>query len=80
MKPLKNNRSYKIAVLPGDGIGPEVIAQTVRVLDELAKLSSFELDFHEALIGGAAFDATGKSLPTPTISLCKNSDAVLVGR
>lgn len=65
----------KIAVLPGDGIGPEVVGQAVRVLEACGASLAFET----ALIGGAAYDATGSPLPSETLSLCKSSDAVLLG-
>lgn len=67
--------SYKIAVLPGDGIGSEVTAEAVKVLS----CASADLDFQEALIGGAAYDATGNPLPKETLQLCKDSHAVLLG-
>jgi 3-isopropylmalate dehydrogenase len=67
--------SRTIAVLPGDGIGPEVVAEAVKVL----KATGLDLTFHEALIGGAAYDATGRPLPQETLDLCKKSDAVLLG-
>lgn len=65
----------KIAVLPGDGIGPEVVEQAVRVLSACCP----DLSFETALIGGAAYDATGSPLPLDTLALCKSSDAVLLG-
>lgn len=65
----------KIAVLGGDGIGPEVTAEAVKVLE--ATGASFE--FHQALVGGAAYDATGHPLPPETLELCRNSAAVLFG-
>ena len=64
-----------VAVLGGDGIGPEVVAQARRVLGAAAPC----LDFHDALIGGAAYDAKGTPLPIETLELCKRSDAVLLG-
>ena len=67
--------SMKIAVLAGDGIGPEVISQAVRVLKELR--SDFE--FEEALVGGAAYDDGRHPLPSSTLDLCRASDAVLLG-
>ncbi|HUJ27723.1 MAG TPA: isocitrate/isopropylmalate family dehydrogenase, partial [Myxococcales bacterium] len=63
-----------IAVLPGDGVGPEVIAQAVRVL---RAAGSFEV--REGLIGGAAIDRTGSPLPPETLALCRDADAVLLG-
>jgi 3-isopropylmalate dehydrogenase len=66
----------RIAVLPGDGIGPEIVAQAVRVLKALA-LPGLELA--EAPVGGAAFDATGDPLPAPTLALARAADAILFG-
>jgi 3-isopropylmalate dehydrogenase len=70
---------YKIAVLSGDGIGPEITVQAVRVLEAAARRFGFELTFTEALIGGAAYDVTGHPLPQETVDLCHSSDAVLLG-
>ncbi len=67
--------SKKIAVLPGDGIGPEVTTQAVRVLEAIR--SDFE--FETALVGGAAYDDSGHPLPASTLDLCRASDAVLFG-
>jgi 3-isopropylmalate dehydrogenase len=67
--------SKKIAVLPGDGIGPEVTREAVKVL----RASGADLEFHEALIGGAAYDATGDPLPQETLNLCRSCDAALMG-
>jgi len=64
-----------VAVLPGDGIGPEIIAEAVKVLAVVAP----DLVLTEALVGGAAYDATGHPLPDDTLALCKASDAVLLG-
>jgi len=66
---------HKIAVLPGDGIGPEVTAEAVKVL----KASGVAFDFEHASIGGAAYDETGHPLPKETLDLCRKSDAVLLG-
>ncbi|MFH1586592.1 MAG: 3-isopropylmalate dehydrogenase, partial [Candidatus Diapherotrites archaeon] len=71
--------SKKIAVLAGDGIGFEVIAETVKVLHAVEKTFGVEFEFNEALIGGAAIDGKGKALPDYTLELCKNSDAILLG-
>jgi 3-isopropylmalate dehydrogenase len=67
--------SDKVAVLAGDGIGPEVVAQALRVLESVAPALVFE----EALVGGAAYDATGQPLPPATHALCRDADAVLLG-
>ncbi len=68
-----------IAVLPGDGIGPEVTAEAVRALGAIAKRFGHELRFETALLGGAAIDATGEALPAATLQLCRSADAVLMG-
>lgn len=70
---------YRIAVLPGDGIGPEVTAQATRVLAAAGRRFGHEFCFREALIGGAAYDAIGHPLPEETLALCRESDAVLLG-
>jgi len=67
--------SYKIAVLAGDGIGPEVTAEAVKVL----RKTGIDFNFEHALIGGAAYDAKGHPLPKETLDLCKSADAVLLG-
>ncbi len=64
-----------IAVLAGDGIGPEIMAQAIKVLDKL----ELGLKYAEADVGGAAIDKHGKALPQTTIDTCKNSDAILFG-
>lgn len=69
----------RIAVLPGDGIGPEIISQAVRVLDRIAHIYHVQFEYREALVGGAAYDATGQPLPRETLELCRQSDAVLFG-
>jgi 3-isopropylmalate dehydrogenase len=69
----------RIAVLGGDGIGPEVTAAAVRVLRVVADRFGHELDFVEALIGGAAIDSSGSALPPRTIDACRRSAAVLLG-
>lgn len=69
----------RIAVLGGDGIGPEVTAEAVRVLAAVAAKWGHQFEFSEALIGGAAIDATGSPLPPRTVDACRSSDAVLLG-
>jgi 3-isopropylmalate dehydrogenase len=68
-----------IALLPGDGIGPEVVAEARRVLDRVCQVADIDVEFEEALIGGAAIDATGNPLPDETVELCRRADAVLLG-
>ncbi|MGD9002654.1 MAG: 3-isopropylmalate dehydrogenase [Anaerolineae bacterium] len=69
----------KIVTLPGDGIGPEVVAEGVKVLEAVAEHYGHRLTFEEALIGGCAIDATGDPLPGATLDLCRRADAVLLG-
>jgi 3-isopropylmalate dehydrogenase len=69
----------KIVVLPGDGIGPEVTREAVRVLEAVAKKFGHEFAFETHLIGGAAIDATGSALPDTTLNACTSADAVLLG-
>ncbi len=68
-----------IALLPGDGIGPEVVTQAVKVLQAIGDVYGHHFEFEEALIGGIAIDRTGTPLPEPTLNLCEKSDAVLFG-
>jgi 3-isopropylmalate dehydrogenase len=69
----------RIAVLGGDGIGPEVTAEAVRVLEAVAARHGHEFEFVTALVGGAAIDASGSPLPPRTIDACRSSAAVLLG-
>ena len=68
-----------IAVLPGDGIGPEVTNQAIRVLDTIAKREHHQFDYTFGLIGAGAIDKTGDPLPNETIEICRKSDAILLG-
>jgi 3-isopropylmalate dehydrogenase len=68
-----------IQLLPGDGIGPEVVAQAKRVLNHVAADCGHQLTFREAMIGGCAIDATGLSLPKDTLEQCRSADAILLG-
>lgn len=68
-----------IAVLPGDGIGPEVINQAVKVLKAIAQKFNHEFNFKESLVGGIAIDKIGNPLPEDTLKNCQNSDAILFG-
>ncbi len=71
--------NYKIAVVPGDGIGPEVVGQALRVLDKIGEKYGHTFEYTKVLAGGCAIDAAGKCLPQETIDTCKASDAVLLG-
>ena len=70
---------YKILTLPGDGIGPEVIAETLRVLGWFTARRGFAVTIEEGLVGGTAFEKTGRSDPDETIAKAKKADAVLFG-
>jgi 3-isopropylmalate dehydrogenase len=72
-------RSYRIAMLPGDGVGQEVTPQAVRVLEAVGKRTGVSFGFSEAPIGGVAYETLGHSLPAATVDLCRASDAVLFG-
>ncbi len=69
----------KIAVLPGDGIGPEIVAEALKVLDCLRQDHGLAVETEPGLIGGAAYDETGTPLPDATLALAKAADAVLLG-
>lgn len=70
---------YKIATIPGDGIGPEIVAETINVLNKIGELFGHKFTFTEVLAGGIAIDKTGVPLPDETVAVCKQSDAVLLG-
>lgn len=71
-------QTYKICLLPGDGIGPEIIAEGVKVLDAIAAKYGVSFEYTEALIGGRAIDETGSALPEATLAIASGSDAVLL--
>jgi 3-isopropylmalate dehydrogenase len=70
---------FKIAVLPGDGVGPDVVAEARRVLDEVGRRFGHSFEYGTGHIGGIAIDKSGEALPGPTLALCRKSDAVLLG-
>ena len=70
---------YKITLLKGDGIGPEIVNQAVKVLDRAGEKFGFTVEYDEALLGGCAIDATGVPLPDETVAKCKASDSVILG-
>lgn len=72
-------KRYNIAVLPGDGIGPEVMLQAYKILDVINNNSSINIDTNEYDVGGIAIDKYKKSLPDKTLNGCKESDAILFG-
>ncbi len=71
--------TFKVAVLEGDGIGPEVVSSALRVLRRIGELSGVDFVFEKALIGGCAIDQKGTPLPQETLDLCLKADAVLLG-
>jgi len=71
--------SRTIVFLPGDGIGPEVLAETAKVLDALRSGHALEIELVHGLVGGAAYDETGEPLPERTLEICRGADAVLLG-
>ena len=72
-------KNINIAVLPGDGIGPEIIAQAVKVVDAVGAKFGYNITYTHALVGAAAIDATGNPYPDATHEACMNADAVLFG-
>ena len=72
-------KTYNIAALAGDGIGPEVMREAIKVLRATEKKFGFTLNITEAPVGWAGIDAAGKALPDATLALCKKSDAILFG-
>ena len=72
-------KTYKIALIKGDGIGPEIIDEAVKVLDAVASYCGFSFKYDELLMGGCAYDITGDPLPQETISGSLSADAVLFG-
>lgn len=76
-----SKQTYNVVVLPGDGIGPEVVEQATRVLNLVSeKSNSFSINLKSYDFGGAAIDSTGKPLPDDTLEACKNADAILMGK
>lgn len=71
--------NYQIAVIPGDGIGPDVVEQTLKMMDKVGEKFGHTFNYKKVLAGGCAIDATGACLPQETIDICKASDAVLLG-
>ena len=76
---MQPTQTYHIAVLPGDGIGPEVTDEAVRVLEAAASAHGFSLRVEKYLIGGSAIDYYGEPLPATTLAACHEADAVLLG-
>lgn len=70
---------YRVALLAGDGIGPEVIAEAVKVLKTIESINGVSFRFQTGLIGGSAIDATASPLPAETVAICNNAQAILLG-
>ena len=70
---------YNLAVIPGDGIGPEVIKEATKVLDQVGKIFDHQFQYKEVLVGGCAYDQFGESLPRESLMVCQESDSVLLG-
>ena len=71
--------AHKIAVLAGDGIGPEVMAEAIKVLDAVQQKFGFSLEYTSADVGGIAIDNHGEALPASTLKVCEASEAILFG-
>lgn len=71
--------NYNITVLKGDGIGPDIVAEAMNVLEAVGKKYNHKFNFNEKLVGGAALDACGVPLPDDTLETCKNCDSILLG-
>ncbi len=71
--------NYNIAIIKGDGIGPDIVDQALLVLDQVGEKFGHTFNYTEVLAGGAAIDAVGHSLPDETVTVCKASDAVILG-
>ena len=72
-------KKYNISVIKGDGIGPEIVDEAIKVLNAVAKECGFELSYKEYLMGGIAIDETGTPLPQETVDGVLDSDACLFG-
>lgn len=71
--------SYQVAVIKGDGIGPEIVTEAMKVIDKAVAKKGITFEYTQVLMGGASIDAYGKPLTDETLEICKNSDAVLMG-
>jgi len=76
---MNGDNTYKVAVLPGDGIGPEIMAEALKVLSVISLKHGIKFVFQEAEVGGVAIDRHNAALPASTLDLCASSDAVLLG-
>ena len=74
-----SSQEFDIAVLPGDGVGPEIMNEAINVLHAISEKFGHSFHFHEGLVGGIAIDSQGTALSDDTLNMCKQSDAVLFG-
>ncbi len=72
-------KTYNISIIKGDGIGPEIVDEAIKVLDAVAASENFTLNYSDYLMGGSAIDVLGVPLPEETVEGCRNSDAILFG-
>ena len=72
-------RELNIAVIKGDGIGPEIVNEAIKVLNRVSEKYDVKFNFTDVLMGGIAIDKTGEPLPQETIDICKKSDSVILG-
>ena len=70
---------YNFAIIKGDGIGPDIVNEEIRVLNRVAEKFGHTFNYEEVLLGGAAIDAVGEPCPDKTVEVCKKSDAVIFG-
>lgn len=70
---------YSVAVIKGDGVGPEIVHEAIKILDKVGEKFSHTFEYTDVLMGGCAIDVTGEPLPQETIDVCKKSDSVLLG-
>ena len=74
-----NEMNKKIAVLPGDGIGPEVVRQAKKVLQSVEEIYGYSFEYKEGLVGAIAIDEAGDPFPQDTEEICRKADAILFG-
>lgn len=70
---------YNVAVIPGDGIGPDIVTEAVKVLNVVGEKFGHKFEYEYVMAGGSSIDKNGEALPKETLDICKASDAVLLG-
>ena len=76
---MRHTMNYHIAVIPGDGIGPEIVAEAKKVLDKVASVYGHNFEYEELLMGGCSIDAYGEPLTDETLERARKSDSILLG-